>query len=294
MPEGDTIFRAAEALNRALAGRTVTRFESVYPSLTRVAEDHPIVGRTVESVFARGKHLLIAFSGDLVLRTHMRMNGSWHLYRAGVRWQRPARDMRVLVGTEGLVAVGFNVPVAELLSARDLARHTQLQALGPDLLADAGRQSQPHVGDLFTGRQPSFDPGEVILRMRARGGDPIADVLLNQRVVAGIGNVFKSEILFLAGIDPFTSVARLTDADLERLVGISRDQLAANVMTRTQTLSRSVGRRTTRSLDPGAKLWVYSRGGKPCRRCGEFIQSRKTGPDARLTYWCPRCQPPRA
>jgi len=282
MPEGDTIFRAAEALHRALAGRTVTRFESAYPAVTRVAEDHPLVGRTVESVVARGKHLLIAFSGDLVLRTHMRMNGSWHLYRAGVRWQRPAREMRVLVGAGDVVAVGFNVPVAELLSTRDLARHTELRALGPDLLADAGSDQTP------------FDPGEVLRRMRTRGGDTIADVLLNQRVVSGIGNVFKSEILFLAGIDPFTPVARLTDGDLERIVGIARQQLASNVMTRTQTLSRSIGRRTTRSLDPSAKLWVYSRGGRPCRRCGALIHARKTGLDARLTYWCPRCQPPPA
>src|SRR6266550_862184 len=115
-------------MQRALAGRTVLRFETVFPALARVDTDHPIAGRTIESVGARGKHLLITFSGDLVLRTHMRMNGSWHLYRAGVRWQRPARDMRVLVGTDGLVAVGFNVPVAELFSARDLARHKQLQA----------------------------------------------------------------------------------------------------------------------------------------------------------------------
>ena len=126
--------------------------------------------------------------------------------------------------------------------------------------------------------------------MRARVGDAVADVLLDQRVVAGIGNVFKSEILFLAGIDPFTPVAALTDADLERLVGISRDQLAANVMTRSQTLSLAIGRRTTRSLDPNAKLWVYGRGGKPCRRCGTMIQMKKTGLDARLTYWCPTCQ----
>src|SRR5689334_11413994 len=119
MPEGDTIFRAAAALHRALAGRTVTRFASVYPALTRTAEARPIVGRTIESASARGKHLLIAFSGDLVLRTHMRMNGSWHLYRAGERWKRPGRDMRVLVATAAAEAVGFNVPVAEFLTARD-------------------------------------------------------------------------------------------------------------------------------------------------------------------------------
>ena len=259
-------------MQRALAGRVVTRFESVYPSLNRIADDWPIVGRTIESVSARGKHLLIAFSGDLVLRTHMRMNGSWHLYRAGIKWQRPARDMRVLVGAGDIEAVGFNVPVAELLTARDLARHAQLNALGPDLL------------------DPAFDAAEAARRIRARGREAIGDALLNQRVLAGIGNVFKSEILFLAGIEPFTPVASLSDADLERLVATSREQLAANVMTRSQTLSPSIGRRTTRSLDPNKKLWVYGRGGKPCRTCGGPILARKTGLDARLTYWCPRCQ----
>jgi endonuclease VIII len=275
MPEGDTIFRAAATLHRALAGHVVTRFESVYPALTRIARDRPIVGRTVESVFARGKHLLITFSGDLVLRTHMRMSGSWHLYRAGDRWRRPGRDMRVLVATAAVEAVGFNVPVAELLTARELARHKELQALGPDLLA------------------PSFDPDEAIRRMRARPDDAIGDVLLNQRVMAGIGNVFKSEILFLAAIDPFTAVSALSDAELARLVDISRRQLGASVMTRGQTLSRSTGRTTTRSLDPNSSLWVYGRGGKRCRRCGAAIEARKTGVDARLTYWCPRCQPTR-
>jgi len=272
MPEGDTIYRAAVAMHRALAGRVVTRFESVYPAVTRVADDRPIVGRTIQSVSARGKHLLIAFSGDLVLRTHMRMNGSWHLYRAGIKWQRPARDMRVLVGAGDVEAVGFNVPVAELLTMRELARHAQLNALGPDLL------------------DPAFDPAEAARRMRARGRDAIGAVLLNQRVVAGIGNVFKSEILFLAGIEPYTPVAALADADIERLVAISREQLAANVLTRSQTLTPSIGRRTTRSLDPNRKLWVYGRGGKPCRRCGAPILARKSGLDARLTYWCPRCQ----
>ena len=126
--------------------------------------------------------------------------------------------------------------------------------------------------------------------MRDRGGDPIAEVLLNQRVVAGIGNVFKSEVLFLAGIHPFTPVVALTDDDLERIVDISREQLAANVMSRSQTLSPATGRRTTRSLDPHEKLWVYSRGGKPCRRCGDRDSvDERAGLDARVTYWCPAC-----
>jgi endonuclease-8 len=279
MPEGDTILRAAQALQRALAGHLVTRFESVYPAVTRIADDHPIVGRSVESVSARGKHLLMAFSGDLVLRTHMRMNGSWHLYRPGMRWQRPARDMRVLVATAEAVAVGFNVPIAELLSSRQLERHKDIRALGPDLLAGAG-----------AGYDYAVDAAEIVRRVGERGREAVADVLLNQRVVAGIGNVFKSEILFVAGIDPFTPVGSLSDADLSRIVAVARDQLAANVLDRSKTLVRSIGRRTTRSLDPDAALWVYGRAGKPCRRCGAIIRSRKTGLDARLTYWCAQCQ----
>jgi len=261
-------------MHRALAGKTVTRFESVYPSVTRVADDHPIVGRTVESVSARGKHLLIAFSHDLALRTHMRMHGSWHLYRPDDRWQRPAREMRVLIATSDIVAVGFNVPVAELLTGRELARHQELRALGPDLLDAA------------------FDRAEAIRRLQERGREVVADSLLNQRVMAGIGNVFKSEILFLAGIHPFTPVSRLPDEALARVVDIAREALTANVLSRAQTLSVSMARTTTRAMEPNSRLWVYGRGGKPCRRCGSSIETRKTGLDARLTYWCPRCQKP--
>jgi endonuclease-8 len=256
-----------------MAGQRVTRFESVYPALTRIAEDQPIVGRTIEAVSASGKHLLFAFSGELVLRTHLRMNGSWHIYPAGGRWRRPAREMRVLVCTEAACGVGFNITDAELISTRDLARHARLRALGPDLLG------------------PAFDRAEALRRIRERSADPVAEVLLDQRVVAGIGNVFKSEILFLGAIYPFTPVAGLGDEDLARIVDISRQQLAANVMSRSQTLNPGFGRRTTRSLDPARKLWVYSRGGRPCRRCGTPIRSKKSGLDARVTYWCPVCQP---
>jgi endonuclease-8 len=272
VPEGDTIYRAAQALNRALAGGTVTRFESVYPAVTRVADHHRIIGRTVESVSARGKHLLIAFSGGLVLRTHMRMNGSWHLYRPGVRWQRPAQEMRVLVATAQAIAVGFNVPAAELLTGRELERHPELRALGPDWLAEP------------------FDRAEVLRRMRARGTDAIADVLLSQRVAAGIGNVFKSEILFLARVHPFTLVSALSDDALGRIADIARAQLSANVLPRAKTLNPFVGRRTTRSMDPNKRYWVYGRAGQPCRTCGAPILRRKTGADARTTYWCPTCQ----
>ena len=136
MPEGDTIFRAARTLNRALAGHVVTRFESVFPHLTRVHEDTPITGRTVDRVDARGKHLLMHFSGDLILRTHMRMSGSWHIYRPGERWLSPSGDMRVIVGTESFVAVAFKVPVAVFETERTIERNESLGSLGPDLLAD--------------------------------------------------------------------------------------------------------------------------------------------------------------
>src|SRR5215831_15489529 len=149
MPEGDAIFRTARTLDRALAGRVVTRFESVLPSLTRVHEDAPITGRTVERVEAAGKHVLMRFTGDLTLRTHMRMNGSWHVYRPGERWQRPRRDMRIVVATESYEAVAFNVPVAEFLDARAEARQPHLRAIGPDLLADG------------------FDQAEALRRVRA-------------------------------------------------------------------------------------------------------------------------------
>jgi endonuclease-8 len=275
MPEGDTIHRAARTLQRVLGGKLVTRFESVYPAVTRVAEDHPVVGRTIQSVTARGKHLLIAFSDDLVLHTHMRMNGSWHIYPAGARWQRPSHEMRVLVGTADAVAVGFDVPVAELLTGRGLARHRILSTLGPDLAV------------------PDTNPDVIAQRLRSGRTRPVAEVLLDQRIVAGIGNVLKSEILFLAGIDPFTRVASLGGADLERIAAVAVEQLRANVMTSAQTLTPFSGRRTTRSLNPNEKLWVYGRGGRPCRRCGTTIESKKTGLDARLTYWCPVCQPRR-
>lgn len=274
MPEGDTIFRTARTLHRALAGGRVTAFDTVLPALARVAEDSPIVGREVVGVRSVGKHLLIDLSGDLVLRTHMRMSGSWHIYRPGERWHRARSAMRVLIGTADYVAVGFDIPVAEFLTARQLARHAGLRALGPDLLDDA------------------FDAHEAVRRLGELTGRPLGDALLDQRALAGIGNVFKSEVLFLAGLDPFRSVGSVTTEELAKVVETARALLRANVIDAARVPAATWGgsRRTTRQIDPRARLWVYGRGGRPCRRCGTAIAYRKQGPDARGTYWCPRCQ----
>ena len=276
MPEGDSIFRAARTLRRALAGRAVTRFESVFPRLSRIDDDTPIRGRTVDRVEARGKHLLIWLSGDLVLRTHMRMHGSWHVYRPGERWMRPHRDMRIVLETREIHAVAFNVPVAEFETAASLARTPALRALGPDLLDD------------------ELVPAEAVQRIAERGEMDIADALLDQSALAGIGNIFKSEVLFAGRVNPFLKVRDVSRHDIERLVTIAAKFLRANVADGASggIATYSGLRRTTGRSDPGARLWVYGRGGKPCRRCGTPVSRMKQGPHARSTYWCARCQPP--
>ena len=275
MPEGDTIHRAARTLHRALAGRAVTRFESVFPALTRVDVDSPVRGRTIERVEARGKHLLIWFSGDLVMRTHMRMSGSWHIYRPHERWQRRRDDMRIIVETDELHAIAFNVPIAEMTTAEALERTHSISNLGPDPLS------------------ADFRAGDAVARIAARTGMEIADALLDQSAIAGIGNVYKSEILFAGRLNPFAKVDQLTAADIERLVAIAVKFMRANVADGTPAAIETYRglRRTTGRHDPGARLWVYGRAGKPCRRCGTAISRAKQGLHARSTYWCPQCQP---
>jgi endonuclease-8 len=171
MPEGDTIYRAARTLHTALEGRRITRFETGLAQLAALDRDDPIAGRIVEGVAAAGKHLLMTLSGGVVLRTHMRMNGSWHIYRPGERWQMPPRAMRILIETADWVAVAFNVYVAEFVRADQLHRHRPVATLGPDLLG-------------------TFDSAQALARVRQRGSRAIHDVLLDQRVMAGIGNVY--------------------------------------------------------------------------------------------------------
>lgn len=275
MPEGDTIYRAARNMHRVLAGHAVTNFETAYAHLDRVNVDTPIAGRTIERCASAGKHHLIYFSGDLILRTHMRMNGSWHLYRHGERWWRGPQAMRVRIDTADWVAVAFDVPVAEFVTSKELTSTGPVAKLGPDLL---GRE---------------FARDEAARRIVASGHQPIAMSLLDQRLVAGIGNIYKSEVLFLGGVNPFTPASAVPVPALERLLDIARGLLQDNVVDGTSPRIQTY--RNLRMLNPATEhdesLWVYGRAGKPCRKCGTPIEMKKMGIEARSTYWCGRCQP---
>jgi endonuclease-8 len=275
VPEGDTIFRAARGLHKALAGATVTGFETAYAHLASANDNAPVTGRIVENVEARGKWLLIRFSGDLILVTHMLMSGSWHIYRRGERWKRPRADMRIVLRTAEYDAVAFSVPVAQFHTARSLERTTAIRKLGPDLLKD------------------EFAEDDAKARIRARSNEEIGNVLLDQKVMAGIGNVFKSEVCFVCGVHPFRRVSSLSDREIDCLVDSARRLMGANVTdTSSDRIVTYIGlRRTTGRSDPSARVWVYRRTGEPCRRCGTVIEMRRQGAGARSSYWCPNCQP---
>jgi endonuclease VIII len=283
MPEGDTIYRAARALERAIGGKVVTGFETALAPLARVNDDTPLAGRTVESVESRGKWCLIFFSKDLILVTHMRMSGSWHLYRTGEKWQMRRSSMRIVIRTSDWEAVAFNVPLAEFHTARSLERYSQVPRLGPDILS-AGFTVE-------TGAARLAEYGTV---------NPEAEigvVLLNQRVLAGLGNVYKSEVAFAAGINPFRAMRTLAAREREAMAEFAARFMRANVVDgvassgRDAIVTYSGNRRTTHAANREERLWVYRREGQECRRCGATIMMRKQGEQARSTYWCPQCQP---
>jgi endonuclease-8 len=264
MPEGDTILRAARTLHRALAGRRVEAARA--PALPRAGED--LEGRTISAVEARGKNLLVRFDDGRVLRTHMRMTGSWHVYRPGERWRMPSGAARVVLETDAWVAVCFAAPVVELLRPGDEERHEPLASLGPDVLAE------------------TFDYAEAVRRLRELGETALGEALLAQRAVAGIGNIFKSETLFLTREDPFAPVASVDERRLKRILSRARELMQASLGPQPRATRPAL----TRSREPGARTWVYRREGRPCRRCGAGIRMRRQGVDRRSTYFCPKCQ----
>lgn len=262
MPEGDTIFRTAESLRRWLQGRTVTKARTVF---SRVPIES-VVGSTVDRVEPRGKHLLITFSNGAVLHSHMRMTGSWHVYPTGERWKRPAHQARLVLECGDRVAVCFNAPVIELLKAGHEHEHPALGGLGPDVL------------------DPAFDIDEVLRRVVAQPPDTtIGELLLDQRVAAGIGNIYRCEALFVAGLHPWATVGDLGPDRVREVV------LVAAKLMRSNT---SLGGNVRREMGGGpGRPWVYGRSGQPCRRCSTTVLGSRLGEQARSVYWCPRCQP---
>jgi endonuclease-8 len=194
----------------------------------------------------------------------MRMNGAWHLYRSGERWWHAPSRAVVVIHTDAFVAPCFYAPVVELLTERQLARHAALAGLGPDLTADAA------------------DLDAVRARFRAHDDERIGEAIMRQSIAAGVGNAYKSEVLFLARVSPFARVRELDDETLTRVVTLARDLLRAN--------RARARRRTPRSLDPRESLWVYERAGRACRVCASRIASSAQGLDARMTYFCASCQ----
>lgn len=279
MPEGDTIYRTARALEKAIGGKPVTAFDTGLAKLASLNDDAPLVGRTVERVEARGKWCLIFFSGDLILVTHMLMSGTWHIYRTGEKWWMGRSRMRVAITCGDFQAVAFNVPIAEFHNARSLERSSQVPKLGVDVL-----------GDEF-----SVETGVNALRERAatHPDDEIGVVLLNQRVMAGLGNVYKSEVPFAAGVNPFRQMRTLTEREMQVMAEVSQKYMKANVVDGAGDgiVTYSGNRRTTHSMNAGDRLWVYGRQGQECRRCGANVMMRKQGEQVRSTYWCPECQP---
>lgn len=262
MPEGDTIHRVAARLRPALVGRPLVRFEA--PRAVVAAGRRPSPGTLVTGVDAVGKHLLVRFDGGAILRTHLRMTGSWHLYRTGERWRKPAHLLRALVEVPGWQAACFAAPVVVL--EHEAAGGPGIAHLGPDL-------ARPDT--------TAADVDECLTRL-ARLADPdqsVADALLDQRIACGVGNVFKSEVLWACRLDPATPVGRLDEPTRRRLLEVAAAQLRAN--------AARPGPRTTHP----AGLAVYGRRGRPCRRCGTPIRSARLGAQARTTYWCPTCQP---
>jgi endonuclease-8 len=258
MPEGDTLFRTAAGLRPHLVGRVVSAASARQPG-PQVAR---IVGSTITAVESQGKNLLVRFDNGLELRTHLRMNGSWHRYRPGESWRRPAARARLVIEVPGAVAVCFDAPVVELFEQRAEHLHPAIGALGPDLL------------------DPGFGPAdedEIVRRLRdaGRASGTISEALLDQRAVAGIGNIWRNETLFVERVDPLAPVERLDEGTLRRLVATARRLLVESA-----------------SLAPGrARLRVYRRAGRPCPRCGTVIRSRPLNAELpRTTYWCPRCQ----
>jgi endonuclease-8 len=259
MPEGDTIHAAARRVGAALVGHPIESIETPQPRHAMDRWPERLAGRAVRSVDARGKHLFLRFDGGLTLHSHLRMGGWWGVFRRGERWRRSPRRAWLVIRTPEHDVVQFDGPVLELMTDGRSRFDQRIAALGPDVLA------------------AELDEGEFLRRLRA--DDPtrgIGDAIMHQRILAGIGNMWKSEACFAAAIDPWRRVADVSDGEALAIVRAARPRMQASV--------ERGGRGT------GRDLAVFDRTGRPCPRCGAAIRSRGQGDENRTTYWCPTCQ----
>jgi endonuclease-8 len=249
--EGDTILRLVHRLDRTVVGETLAA--SAPNPRGRAAGIERLDGMTLERAEARGKHLLLDF-GELSLHSHLGMSGGWHLYRRGAAWRRPRRSAWAVLSGGGWDAVQFGGPTLEVMTTSKLRRHPQITGLGPDILA------------------PDLDLDAVLATIRSDPGRQLGDALLDQHLVAGVGNIFKSEACFRAKVDPWRRVGDLSDEELREVVDDARKLMSAAVETGRHPFE------------------VYRRRRGACPRCRGPISSRGQGDDNRTTYWCPRCQ----
>jgi endonuclease-8 len=264
MPEGDTIHHAANRIRAALVGSEIVSIETPHHRHARDRWPERLEGRGVRKVDAHGKHLFVRFDGDLTLHSHLRMTGKWGVYERGQRWRRSARRAWLVIRTDRHEVVEFDGPVLELMTDSRTRFDRRIAMLGPDIISER------------------FDERDYLRRLRE--DDPtrgIGDALLDQRIVAGIGNIWKCEACFLAGVDPWR---RLRDVSDDEALAIVRE-----ARPRMQESAQKGGRITTA---PGGRwaVWVHERAGLPCRRCGTLVRGRGQGDDNRTTYWCPTCQ----
>lgn len=258
MPEGDTIYRAAVQLRKVLLDQ---RIEAA-TARRDIENADCLVGQTVSAIESRGKHLMIHVSDQQLVHSHMGMTGSWHIYRPGEPWQKNVKSAALVLSTARFVVPCFSPKLIEIVTLQQIRRNDYLQRLGPDLLGPT-----PHMPD-------------VIARFRTQDSVAVGEALLNQSIVSGIGNVYKSEVLFLENIHPATLVRNLSD-----------DQIASMTMRAITLMRRNLNSHTRRTRPgPGQPLWVYHRSGKPCLRCGTSIARICQGSLARSTYYCATCQ----
>jgi len=260
MPEGDTIHYAANRIRPILAGTVPEEVRAPHPRFARDRWDERLAGRAVTGVDAHGKHLFLRFEGDLVLHSHLRMTGSWGTYRQGQRWRCAPRRAWLVLRARGHEVVQFDGPVLELLTASRARFDQRIAGLGPDILAERWGEDEQRR---FLRRLREDDPTR-----------PIGDALLDQRTIAGIGNLWKVEGCHLAGVDPWRPTGKVTDAEALRIVELTRPRMQMSARDGNQTRHKV----------------LYGRTGLPCPRCGGRIEQRGQWDDNRPTYWCPGCQ----